>query len=75
MENQDIANLKLLITIGILITLFLATAIILFVVYYQRKMILKEVRIKLMDKKNKLNYLKHPLKQKKNKDGGSPLLG
>ncbi len=58
MENQDIANLKLLITIGILITLFLATAIILFVVYYQRKMILKEVRIKLMEQEKQIELFK-----------------
>lgn len=48
MENQGIANIKLLITVGILITLFLVAVIILFVVYYQRKMLLKEVRIKLI---------------------------
>ena len=58
MENQDITNIKLLVTVGILITLFLATAIILFVVYYQRKMLLKEARIRLMEQEKQITLFK-----------------
>jgi two-component system NarL family sensor kinase len=58
LEIQDITNIKLLITVGILITLFLAAGIILFVVYYQRKMLLKEVQIKLMEKEKQLELFK-----------------
>lgn len=58
MENKDITNIKLLITVGILITLFLAVAIILFVVYYQRKMLLKEAKIKLMEQEKQIALFK-----------------
>ena len=58
MENQDITNIKLLITLGILITLFLAVVIILFVIYYQRKMLLKEAKIHLMEQEKQIALFK-----------------
>lgn len=58
MENQDITNIKLLITLGILITLFIAAVVILFVVYYQRKMLLKEASIKLMEQEKQIELFK-----------------
>lgn len=58
MENQDISNIKFLITIGILVTLFMAAMIVLFVVYYQRKMLLKEASIKLMEQEKQLELFK-----------------
>ncbi len=58
MENQDIANLKLLITISILITLSLANAIILCKGYYQHIMLIKEVRIKLMEQEKQIELFK-----------------
>lgn len=58
MENQDITNLKLLITLGIFITLFLATIVVLFVVFYQRKMLLKEASIKMMEQEKQIELFK-----------------
>lgn len=58
MENADITNVKLLITLGILITLFLAAVIIIFVVHYQRKMLLKEADIKMMEQEKQINLFK-----------------
>lgn len=58
MENQDITNIKLLVTLGILITLFLAAVIIIFVVYYQRKMLLKEAHIQLMEQEKQIALFK-----------------
>lgn len=58
MESQDITNIKLLITLGILITLFLAVIIILFVVYYQRKMLLKEAKILSMEQEKQIILFK-----------------
>lgn len=58
MENQDITNIKLLITVGILIALFLAAIIILFVVYYQRKMLLKEARIKQIEQEKQIDLFR-----------------
>lgn len=58
MENQDITNLKLLIILGIFITLFLATVVVLFVVFYQRKMLLKEASIKLMEQEKQIELFK-----------------
>lgn len=58
MENQDITNIKFLITIGILITLFLAAVIVLFVVYYQRKMLIKEAQMKLMEQEKQIELFK-----------------
>jgi len=54
LENQDVTNIKLLITIGILITLFLGAVIIIFVVYYQRGMLLKDARILLMEQEKQI---------------------
>lgn len=58
MENQDITNIKLLITVGILITLFLSAVIIIFVVYYQRKALLRENEIKLFEKEQQILFFK-----------------
>lgn len=58
MENADITNIKLLVTLGILITLFLAAVIIIFVVYYQRKMLLKEAHIQMMEQEKQINLFK-----------------
>lgn len=58
LENQDITSIKLLITLGILITLFIAAVVILFVVYYQRKMLLKEASIKLMEQEKQIELFK-----------------
>lgn len=58
MENQDITNLKLLIILGIFITLFLATIVVLFVVFYQRKMLLKEAKIKIMEQEKQIELFK-----------------
>ena len=58
MENQDITNIKLLITIGIFSTLFIAAVVILFVVYYQRKMLLKEAQMKIMEHEKQLELFK-----------------
>jgi signal transduction histidine kinase len=58
LENQDITNIKLLVTVGILITLFLAAVIIIFVVYYQRKMLLKEAHIQLMEQEKQIALFK-----------------
>lgn len=58
MENADITNIKLLITIGILITLFLAAVVIIFVVYYQRKMLLKEKRIQTLEQEKQITLFK-----------------
>lgn len=58
MENADITNVKLLITVGILITLFLAAVVIIFVVHYQRKMLLKEARIQLMEQEKQIALFK-----------------
>lgn len=58
MENTDITNIKLLVTVGILITLFLAAVIIIFVVYYQRKMLLKEAHIQMMEQEKQIALFK-----------------
>lgn len=59
LANQtDITNLKLLITLGIVITLFLATVVVLFVVFYQRKMLLKDASIKLMEQEKQIELFK-----------------
>lgn len=58
MENADITNIKLLITVGILITLFLAAVVIIFVVYYQRKMLLKEALIQVMEQEKQIALFK-----------------
>jgi signal transduction histidine kinase len=58
LEKQDITNIKLLITVGILITLFLAAVIIIFVVYYQRKMLLKNAELKIMEQEKQLELFK-----------------
>ena len=58
MENQDITNIKLLITVGILITLFLSTAIIGFVVYYQRKTLLRENEVKLHEQEQQIIFFR-----------------
>lgn len=58
MENEDITSIKLLITLGILITLFIAAVVVLFVVYYQRKMLLKEASIKLMEQEKRIELFK-----------------
>lgn len=58
MENQEITNIKLLITVGVLITLFLVAVIILFVVYYQRKMLLKQAQMKIMEHEKQLDLFK-----------------
>ena len=58
MENQEITNIKLLITIGIFSTLFIAAVVILFVVYYQRKMLLKDASIKLMEQEKQIELFK-----------------
>lgn len=58
MENADITNVKLLITLGILITLFLAAVVIIFVVHYQRKMLLKEAHIQMMEQEKQINLFK-----------------
>jgi two-component system NarL family sensor kinase len=58
LENADITNVKLLITLGILITLFLAAVVILFVVHYQRKMLLKEAHIQMMEQEKQIALFK-----------------
>ena len=58
MENKDITYIKLLITVGVLLSLFLASVIILFVVYYQRKILQKESRIQLMEKEKQIDLFK-----------------
>jgi signal transduction histidine kinase len=58
LENQDITNIKLLITVGILITLFLSAVIIIFVVYYQRKMLLREKETKLFEQEQQILFFR-----------------
>jgi signal transduction histidine kinase len=69
LENQEITNIKLLITVGILITLFLAAVIILFVVYYQRKMLLKEAQMKIMEHEKQLDLFKATVEAEENQKG------
>lgn len=66
MENQEITNIKLLITVGVLITLFLAAVIILFVIYYQRKMLLKEAQMKIMEHEKQLELFKATVEAEEN---------
>ena len=66
MENQVITNIKLLITIGIFSTLFIAAVVILFVVYYQRKMLLKEASIKLMEQEKQIELFKASVEAEEN---------
>ena len=58
MENETITNIKLLIFVGVLITFFLAVGVILFVVYFQRKMLLKEAQLKLIENEKQLALFK-----------------
>lgn len=58
MENTDITTIKLLITVGILITLFLAAVVIIFVVHYQRKILLKEAQIQVMEQEKQIALFK-----------------
>ncbi len=58
LENQDITTVKLLITIGILITVVFSSVIIVFVVHYQRRMLLKDARIKLMEQEKQIALFK-----------------
>lgn len=66
MENQDITTIKLLITLGILITLFIAAVVIIFVVYYQRKMLLKEKQIKLIEQEKQVQLFKATVEAEEN---------
>lgn len=59
MANQtDITNLELLITLGIFITLFLAAVVVLFVVFYQRKILLKNTELKIMEQEKQIELFK-----------------
>lgn len=59
LANQtDITNLKLLITLGIFITLFLAAVVVLFVVFYQRKILLKNTELSIMEQEKQIELFK-----------------
>ena len=58
MMNHNFSELKLLIIIGVLITLFLGILVILFIIYFQRKMLLKEKKIKEIEREKELQMVK-----------------
>jgi two-component system NarL family sensor kinase len=55
---QDQKNIALLIAIGCLVMFILVIVIIMFVVIYQRKMLLKEAKIQLMEKEKQIELFR-----------------
>lgn len=56
--NHNFLELKLLIIIGVLITLFLGILVILFIIYFQRKILLKEKKLKEIEREKELQMVK-----------------
>jgi len=58
LENQAHLQIKLLILIGVLVTILLAVIIILFVIYYQRQILIKEAKMHLFEQERQIELFK-----------------
>jgi signal transduction histidine kinase len=66
LENEAVTNIKLIIILGVLITFFLAVGIIFFVIYYQRKMLLKDAQLKIIESQKQLELFNATVEAEEN---------